>query len=145
MLLYDIDDLQSVVGSNLQRRKQEADKVRAIVEEEIAGFQSWLNSLNVVPTIVALRQHFHGIAEEELSRARLTELSEDQRARVAGLLRLCVNKLLHAPQAQLKEMADSGEGPVFVDSLVRLFGLEVVGNQAEESEGKQQKVKRTGS
>jgi glutamyl-tRNA reductase len=129
VLLYDIDDLQTVVGANLQRRQQEAEKVRAIVEAEVASFRSWLNSLNVVPAIVALRQHFHGVAEAELARAKLPEFTNEQRSRVAALLRLCVNKLLHSPQTRLKESADSGDGLAYVDSLMRLFDLEMADDQ----------------
>ena len=143
VLLYDIDDLQSVVGANLQKRQQEAEKARAIVEEEIASFRSWLNSLNVVPTIVALRRHFHGMAENELARAKLAEFDDEQRERVAALLRLCVNKLLHGPQTRLKESADTGDGLAYVDSLVHLFGLPAEEDQAEKQQDEDRKLERT--
>jgi glutamyl-tRNA reductase len=132
-----------VVGANLQKRQQEAEKARAIVEEEIASFRSWLNSLNVVPTIVALRQHFHGVAEDELARAKLPEFDDEQRDRVAALLRLCVNKLLHGPQTRLKESADSGDGLAYVDSLVQLFGLPTEGDQDTEQKVEDRRLERT--
>ena len=55
VFLYDLDDLESVVGANLEKREIEADKVNTIIEEEVENFSAWINSLSVVPAIVALR------------------------------------------------------------------------------------------
>lgn len=124
VFLYDIDDLQAVVGANMKKRRREAEKARHIVDEEVRVFASWLNSLEVVPAIVAMRQRFQELLEEELDRARLSDFSEVQQEKVAGLLRLYMNKLLHAPQVRLREAADSGEALNYVDTLIRLFDLD---------------------
>ncbi len=124
VFLYDIDDLQAVVGANMQKRQREAEKVQHIVGEEVREFASWLNSLDVVPAIVAMRQRFQELLDEELERARLSDFSERQQEKVAGLLRLYMNKLLHAPQVRLREAADSGEALNYVDALMRLFDLD---------------------
>jgi glutamyl-tRNA reductase len=123
VFLYDIDDLQSVVGANLQKRQQEAEKVIRIVEEEADAFASWMNSLAVVPTIVALREHFQEVLESELKQAKLQGFTEEQREKVTGLLRLYMNKLLHDPQTQLKAAADTGDGLAYVNALRQLFDL----------------------
>ena len=124
VFLYDIDDLQAVVGANMKKRRREAEKVRHIVDEGVREFASWLNSLDVVPAIVAMRQRFQELLDEELERARLSDFSEGQQKKVAGLLRLYMNKLLHAPQVRLREAADSGEALNYVDALIRLFDLD---------------------
>lgn len=124
VFLYDIDDLQAVVGANMKKRRREAEKARNIVDEEVRGFASWLNSLDVVPAIVAMRRRFQELLDEELDRARLSDLTEIQQEKVAALLRLYMNKLLHAPQVRLREAANSGEALNYVDALVRLFDLE---------------------
>ena len=54
--LYDVDDLQSVVESNIKERQREAEQAEEIIEEEINTFMSWLTTIDVVPTIVALRE-----------------------------------------------------------------------------------------
>lgn len=130
VFLYDIDDLQAVVGANMQKRRREAEKARQIVDEEARAFSSWLNSLEVVPAIVAMRQRFQELLEEELERARLSDFSDVQQEKVAGLLRLYMNKLLHAPQVRLREAADSGEALNYVDALVRLFDLDATPTRA---------------
>ena len=123
VLLYNIDDLQLVVGANLKKRRQEAEKVRVILEEEVAAFLSWLNSLDVVPAIMALRRHFQEVMEAELERARLSDLTDEQKANVADVVRRYMNKLLHEPVTRLKGASDTGNGLVYVDALMHLFGL----------------------
>src|SRR5512143_2133170 len=59
--LYDIDDLQSVVQSNIKERQREAEQAEEIIEEEINTFMSWLTTIDVVPTIVALRERAEAI------------------------------------------------------------------------------------
>ena len=125
VLLYNIDDLQSVVGVNLKKRQEEAEKSRVIIEEEVSGFSTWQNSLEVVPAIVAIRKRFRDLLDAELDRARLPDFTDDQRARVADVLRRYMNKLLHEPMVRLKAEADSGSGLADVDTLMRLFDLEI--------------------
>ena len=142
VFLYDIDDLQAVVGANMQKRQREAQKVRHIVGEEVREFASWLNSLDVVPAIVAMRQRFQELLDEELERARLSDFSERQQEKVAGLLRLYMNKLLHAPQVRLREAADSGEALNYVDALIRLFDLDAAPTGVVKSSPEEAPVER---
>ena len=123
VVLYDIDDLQAVVGANIQKRQEEAKKAEAIVVEEVAGFEAWLQSLDVQPAVVALRKRFHGIMQEELERAKLNDFTDEQLERVAMVLRQFTNKLLHTPTTRLKKLAEEGEGTEHVDSLIQLFNL----------------------
>ena len=65
--LYDMDDLQQVVSANLENRMQEAEKAEAIIAEEIVQFYKWIATLEVTPTIVAMRTRL-----DELRRAEIT-------------------------------------------------------------------------
>ena len=53
--LYNVDNLQEVVDANRQVRMAEAQKAEGIIEEEVSAFEAWFNALEVVPTIVSLR------------------------------------------------------------------------------------------
>lgn len=123
VVLYDIDDLQAVVGENIQKRQTEAEKARAIIADEVAAFAAWESSLDVQPAVVALRKRFHGTMQRELERAKLNDLTDEQRERVSMVLRQLTNKLLHTPTTRLKQLAEEGEGIEHVDSLVQLFDL----------------------
>ncbi len=45
--LYNIDDLQALVGENLKGRQGEIDKAQQVVQQKAAEFADWLNSLKM--------------------------------------------------------------------------------------------------
>ena len=125
VFLYNIDDLQSIVRENLARRSDELSQAEAIVEEEVNRFVSWLQSREVVPTVVALRQRFDAIRRSELERLapKLAALPPDVRERVDEVTRLIVEKLLLLPTEQLKSVSDETLALNYADALNRLFSL----------------------
>jgi len=135
VLLYDIDDLQSAIGANMEKRREEAEKARRIVACEVEGFQSWLRGLKVVPAIVALRQHFTNAVADELSRAKMGGLTDAQREQVADLLRRYSNRLLHGPVTRLKAAAEEADGLAYVDALASLFGLDLAEHRVPDEPG----------
>ncbi len=127
--LYDIDDLQAVVARNRRVRQGEARKAEGIVEEEIQQFAAWLGSLEVLPTLSALRAHANAIAEQVVreNAGRWESASERDLERVEAISRALVNRLLHEPTLRMKEVRDDRVHSRM--ALIReLFGL------AEESE-----------
>jgi glutamyl-tRNA reductase len=68
--LYDIDDLQQVVSTNLDGRLAAAADAERMVEREARSFGKELDAERVVPTIVALRAHLEEIRRTELARFR---------------------------------------------------------------------------
>jgi glutamyl-tRNA reductase len=122
--LYNIDHLQEVVDANLAVRQTEAIKAEGLVMEEVTAFEGWFNSLEVVPTIVALRQKAEGILKGELERASwLGTMKEEDRSRVEGLARAVVNKILHDPTTGLKEESQERDALPLVAAIRRLFRL----------------------
>lgn len=124
--LYNIDDLQSVVEANLKERKREAERAEAIIEREVGVYMNWLRSLDVVPTIVSLRQRVEEIRGAELSKAlgRMGDLTPEQRAAITAMSHAMVNKILHQPMTELKRRAAHQDGHVYTSVVRRLFGLE---------------------
>ena len=126
VFLYDIDDLNGVVESNLEERMREARRAEIIIEEEIATFDTWLDSMEVVPTVAAMRAKAEAMRQEELSRAikRLGGLSEKELKTVEALTEAIVNKMLHGPTMRLKVVAAEKDGYVYVEAARRLWGLD---------------------
>jgi glutamyl-tRNA reductase len=124
--LYDMDDLQAEVAKNLSGRQAEADEAQVIVAEEVARFENWLESLDVVPTISALRRRGDEIVEQVLreNESRWESLSEADRERVATLASAVVSRLLHEPTRMLRGAAGEGTSYRYVHALHELFGLE---------------------
>jgi glutamyl-tRNA reductase len=124
--LYNIDDLQSVVSTNLKEREREAERAEVIVEREVGLFQGWLRGLDVVPTIVSLRNRVEEIRTAELHKAmsRMGDLTPEQREAITALTTSMINKILHQPMSELKRRAVHQDGHVYSAVLRRLFGLE---------------------
>ncbi|HWD64477.1 MAG TPA: glutamyl-tRNA reductase, partial [Solirubrobacteraceae bacterium] len=106
--LYDVDDLQAVIDRNRQVRQSEARNAEGIVEEEIGRFAAWLGSLEVLPTLAALRARATEIAQAvvEENQGKWETASPRDRERVQALAQAVVNRLLHHPTARIKELRD---------------------------------------
>ncbi len=125
VFLYNIDDLQTIVKENLARRSTEVQRAESIVREEVDRFRAWMQSRDVVPTVVALRQQFDAIRVAELHRLepKLAALPPEARARVDEITHLIVEKLLLTPTEQLKAADDEAMALAYADALNRLFKL----------------------
>ncbi len=125
--LYDMDDLQQVIATNLEGRKLEADKAEAIINEEIVQFYKWVATLEVTPTIVALRSRFEELRRQELAKtlAAWKEAPDDAEKRMDALTSALVNKILHQPTTLLKQTVQGNRNDLYLDALRALFDLEV--------------------
>jgi glutamyl-tRNA reductase len=124
--LYDMDDLQREVARNLGSREAEMVHVNAIIDQEVDRFADWLASLDVVPTISALRERAEEIVQRVLreNEPRWESLSEADRARVELMARTIVGRMLHEPTLRMKGAAERGGSYVHLQALRELFGLD---------------------
>ncbi|UCE78671.1 MAG: glutamyl-tRNA reductase [Nitrospiraceae bacterium] len=122
--LYDIDDLQGVVDSNIHERQKEAKKAEEIIEEEIETFARWLSSLDSVPTVIALRKKADEIKAEEIEKLinRLPDMKIKEKQAVEQTINSIINKLIHAPTVALKNSSEDKD--ILIATIKRLYGLE---------------------
>ena len=124
--LYNIDDLQDYVDENRQNREKEARKAALIIDEEVLTHQSWINTLQVVPTIVSLREKLEGIVRSEMGRSGswFLQMNEEERRRIENLIGAIVNKILHDPITGLKEESRDNDALPYIAAIRRLFRLD---------------------
>ncbi len=124
--LFDVDDLEAVVARNRRVRRSEARKADGIVEEEIQHFATWLGSLEVMPTLAALRSQASDIIAQVLAEneGRWESASEQDLERVQAVARAIVNRLLHHPTLRIKELRDD-RVHARMALVQELFGLNV--------------------
>jgi glutamyl-tRNA reductase len=122
--LYDMDDLQREVARNRSGRETEATRARTVIDREVARFADWLASLEVVPTIAALRGRGDEVVAQVVAEnaGRWESLSEADRERVELLARAVVRRLLHEPTVRLKRAEEGSYAQL--QTLRELFGLE---------------------
>jgi glutamyl-tRNA reductase len=109
-------------------RGDDVAAVRAILEAELAAYQSAVDAARVAPTVVALRAKAAKVVDAELARlaGRLSAdgLSGHALDEIAQTVRRVVDKLLHAPTVRVKELAGSPGGEEYAAALRVLFDLD---------------------
>ncbi len=124
--LYNLDDLRTVADENIKRREEWVAPAREIVADEVGRAESWMGSLEVVPTIVALQGYAEKCRQEVWGRAgrAVKDLPVDARAEVEYLTKALVTKILHRPVSELKVLAGQNRAASFVEVLRKLFKLD---------------------
>lgn len=126
VFLYDIDDLEGIVESNLEQRRVESLKIEAMIDTELANFHQWYKTLGVVPLIQALQTKAAAIHEETMDSLmnKLPDLDERELKVIRKLTKSIVNQLMQDPIHQIKEMAGDKRATEAMDTFVKLFALE---------------------
>jgi glutamyl-tRNA reductase len=107
LFVFDVDDLESVVASNLREREREAARAELIVEAEARRFEETLRALDAGPRIGEFRRELQEIARAEFARQRrrLGNLTPEQERAVEALLVSTANKIAHpAVQAMRRSL-----------------------------------------
>lgn len=126
VFLYDIDDLNGIVESNLQERQKAADEIEIMLEAEIVAFKSWLGTLGVVPVISALRQKALTIQAETMKSIdrKLPDLSERERKVLNKHTKSIINQLLRDPILHAKELAGEKHAEESLELFMKIFNIE---------------------
>ncbi len=124
--VHDIDDVQQIVERNASGREAEASRAEKLIEAELDRFERWLSSLELVPTISALRGHGDEIVRRVIAENenRWENLGEADRERMETMAKAIASRLLHEPTLRLRRAAGSDESYVYVSALRELFGLD---------------------
>jgi glutamyl-tRNA reductase len=125
--LHDIDDVQQIAERNASGREAEARRAERILDAEQDRFERWLASLEVVPTIAALRERADEVVRRVLAEneGRWESLAEADRERLSAMAKAIASRLLHEPTLRMKRSAGSDEAYLYVSALRELFGLDV--------------------
>lgn len=104
LFVFDIDDLEAVIASNIREREREAERAELIVESELMQFQQTLRALDIGPEIGALREKMQDMARAELARQRhrLGALTQEQERAIESLLISTVNKISHPVMRRMR-------------------------------------------
>ncbi|HEX3362666.1 MAG TPA: glutamyl-tRNA reductase [Solirubrobacterales bacterium] len=125
--VYDIDDIQQIVERNAGVREAEATRAERIIEDELDRFQRWVASLEVVPTISALRERGDEVVRRVLAENenRWESLSDADRARMELMAKAIASRILHEPTRRIRRAAGTDDAYQYVSAMRELFGLDV--------------------
>ncbi len=126
--LQNLDGLAELVEATIANRRAEIPKADAMVADEMAAFEEWFDSLQVVPTIKLLKERFAAFEVEQFERQG-RKFDADHHQEVAHYTRGLANRILHHPIAFLRTMsAEAGlsEQLAAVDMIRRMFDLDAL-------------------
>jgi len=123
--LFDMDSLSAQLEDSLAQRLNEVPQVQAILEEELADFERYLRSLDMLPLIAEMRQRAEAIRQAEVERTlRRLDLTEAERARIEAMTQALVKKILQEPTTRLRAEASCPHASEYATVARTLFGLQ---------------------
>ncbi len=121
--LYTVDDLNTVVGQNIDSRRVAAIEAEKIIDLQVVRFMRWMRSLDSVPTIKTLREQACLTQNEELEKALKRLQAGDDADKVLELLaHNLTNKYLHEPSHRLR-LAEMEGNVSLISAARKLFDL----------------------
>jgi glutamyl-tRNA reductase len=126
VFLYDIDDLQKVIETNLQGRMDSSKEAEAIVHEEVERMMARLKAREVAPTIVKLQDELERMRATEVARMRtkLGALTPEQEQAIEALTKSMMNKIAHGPISEIRQHASQPDGHHFINAVRKVFRLD---------------------
>lgn len=123
--VYDIDDLKAVVEINKKSRVKESKKALEMVNTATEDFLEWMESLKIVPVIKSLRSTFEEVKALELDRfSNKMNMTSEEKQLMNRLLTSYMNKVLHTPLTNLKNMGTDKSKHTLPEAIELLFELE---------------------
>ena len=143
--VHDIDDVQQIVERNASGREAESRLAERIIEAELDRFERWLASLEVVPTISALRERGDEVVRRVMAENenRWESLGDADRERMEAMAKAIASRLLHEPTVRMRRAAGNDDAYYFVSALRELFGLDIETEPEVEAPGKVTELRRT--
>ncbi|MDG5816073.1 glutamyl-tRNA reductase [Chitinispirillales bacterium ANBcel5] len=102
--LYNIDDLKAFSNTNLHLRNIESKKAKEIIESKIGDMYSYIQSHDIIPTMISIRTRAEEIRKTCIESMKL---AEDQRSGVDSLTKNIVNKVLHHSESKFRDYTNT--------------------------------------
>ena len=119
--LYTVDDLKTIVESNVDSRKEAAVEAEQIVTFKVSDYLEWLRIQNVGNVIAAYREQCVELTRPELtSSIRALEDGADPEEIIERLVKTINNKLMHNPTVFLRKYADD---PAIFKIATKILGI----------------------
>ncbi|MGH1543246.1 MAG: glutamyl-tRNA reductase [Arenicella sp.] len=118
--LYTVDHLRDVINENLNNRKSAALDAEKIVDEKTLAFMNWMNRLDYVPTIRALREYTQDMTDRELQRAlKRLDAGDQPHLVLTQFAHALSQKIMHEPSKKLNQT----DNDQLIAAISELFNL----------------------
>ena len=127
--LYNIDDLEAVVESNVRQREKEATLAEAIIKKELEELLIKFRYLSLRPIMARMTEKAEKIRQREFKRAltKLTDINADQHKAIENMSKMIMRKMLRDPMVCINQAACNQDEEFYLDAIRDLFKLDVIG------------------
>jgi glutamyl-tRNA reductase len=140
--LYNIDDLEKVVESNKNERKQEAKLAEKLITSEMKELVEKFRYLSYRPILTRLAEKAERIRQRELKRAlaKMPDLTNEEKRAVESMSKMIIRKLLRDPVVKLNEAVGNSKEDYYQDAVRKLFKLDKPLDGARSKKGENRKL-----
>lgn len=121
--LFTIDDLQSIVNTTMEKRKESVTTASEIIEEVVDEFREWQASRSLRPAIKAITYNMSKITKNELLEYNTVNSEEVQKA-INMFSEHLTQKYTRLFIKNLKEITANGKNTESLEIINGLFNLE---------------------
>ena len=118
--LFGLDDLDEIVEGNLDARRKQIPHAEKIIEEELAEFQTWLDEMDLRPTVAEFKSYLEDLKDKQVGYVRKKQ-SDEVAAAVDSSLQQFIKKVLGRSVSTLKQAENPEERDRDLDTLRRIF------------------------
>jgi glutamyl-tRNA reductase len=122
VFLFDMDDIEKVISKNHSKRVSEIEKAKEMIEQYTEDFSSWMNTLYLTPSIVALKQKFESIASRELETYK-KRMSDAEFEKVKNVSNFISGKYVNMIVENLIISSQNGTKTEYMELVNELFEL----------------------
>ncbi|MGB2851293.1 MAG: glutamyl-tRNA reductase [Solirubrobacterales bacterium] len=141
--IHDVDAVQTIAERNAGGREAEARRAERLIASELNRFERWLESLEVLPTVAAMRVRADEIVARVLEEnaGSWKDLGAEDSARLQAMARAIASRILYEPTLRLKRSAEEEDGYLQIAAVRGLFGLDAT-NEPEAGEANVTPIRR---
>lgn len=121
--LFTIDDLQTMVNTTMEKRKESVATANLIIQEIVDEFMEWLASRSLRPAIKAITSNMSKITKNELKEYNSVNSEEIQQA-INQFSEHLTQKYTRLFIKNLKEITANGKNTEAIDIVNGLFNIE---------------------
>ncbi len=120
VFLFGLEDLQEIIQMNLAARQKQLPQAHKIIDEELTEFQTWLNDVDLRPTVAEFKNYLEGLKDKQVGFVRKKQ-SEEVAAAVDRSLQQFIKKVLGRSVSSLKKTENPLEREQEIELLRKLF------------------------
>lgn len=120
VFLFGMDDLDGIIQGNLAARAGQVPHAQGIIQEELEEFQTWLEDIDLRPTVAEFKAYLEGLKDKQVGFVRKKQ-SEEVALAVDRSLQQFIKKVLGRSVSTLKSSQSRSERERDLETLKRIF------------------------